>query len=234
MGNAISFTATPAGGTAPFVYKWFLFNGATWTAFGDWTSSANQSWYPTEANANYRVRVWIKAAANSADQTEASAEMAFAMTDIPDPPPPPAAPVVSLTANRTAPQVLGNAIGFTATPVGGTAPFVYKWFLFNGATWTAFGGWTSSANQSWYPTEANANYRVRVWLKAAASSADQAEASAEMAFAMTDIPDPPPPPAAPVVSLTANRTAPQALGNAIGFTATPVGGTAPSSIMVAL
>ena len=227
LGNAIRFTATPVGGTAPFVYKWFLSNGATWTAFSDWTSSANQSWYPTEANANYRVRVWVKAAANNADQTEASAEMAFAMTEILAPPPPPAAPAVSLTANRTAPQALGNAIGFTATPSGGTAPFVYKWFLSNGATWTAFGDWTSSANQSWYPTEANANYRVRVWVKAAANSADQAEASAEMAFAMTGIPAPPPPPAPPAVSLTANRTAPQALGNAIGFTATPAGGTAP-------
>jgi hypothetical protein len=189
-GNAITFTATTTGGTAPFVYKWFYFMGTTWTAFGDWSSSPNFSWYPTEPNANYRIGVWVKGAANTADQAEASAEQAFPITDVmtptlPTPPSTSAVSSVKLISSRSAPQPAGNPVAFTATPTGGTAPFVYKWFYFMGTTWNAFGDWSSSANFTWYPTEPNANYRIRVWVKGAANPADQPEASAEQAFAIT-------------------------------------------------
>ena len=189
-GHAISFTATPTGGTAPLVYKWFYFMGTTWTAFGDWSPSQSFSWYPTEPNANYRIRVWVKSSANSADQAEASAEQPFAITDatapaFPTAPSTTAVSSVALISSRPAPQPAGIPIEFMATPTGGTAPLVDKWFYFMGTTWNAFGDWSSSANFTWYPSEPNANYRIRVWVKGAANPADQPEASAEEAFAIS-------------------------------------------------
>ena len=189
-GNAITFTATPAGGTAPFVYKWFYFMGTTWTAFGDWSSSPNFSWYPTEPNAGYRIRVWVKGSANTADQPEASAEQAFAITaatapTLPTAPSTTAVSSVALISSGSSPQPAGIPIVFTATPTGATAPLVYKWFYFMGTTWNAFGDWSSRADFTWYPTEPNTNYRIRVWVKGAANPADQPEASAEQAFAIT-------------------------------------------------
>jgi hypothetical protein len=189
-GNAITFTATPAAGTGPFLYKWFYFMGTTWSAFGDWSSSANLTWYPTEPNASYRIRVSVKSAANTADQAEASAEQAFPITDVtaptlPTAPSTSAVSSVALSSSRSAPQPAGNPVAFRATPTGGTAPLVYKWFYFMGGGWNAFGDWSSSANFTWYPTEPNADYRIRVWVKSAANPADQPEASAEQAFAIT-------------------------------------------------
>jgi len=260
IGNPISFTATPTGGTAPFAYKWFYFMGTTWTAFGDWSSSPNFTWYPTEPNANYRIRVWVKGAASTADEAEASAEQAFAITDTTAPAPAPAPPApspalvssVALTANRPSPQPAGNPIGFTATPTGGTAPFVYKWFYFMGTAWTAFGDWSSSPTFSWYPTEPNSTYRIRVWVKSAANTADQPEASAELPFAITSdtapVPPAPPAPTQPVpapapsvpvppapapappvsnVTLTSSPPSPQPVGTGVVFRAQPVGGVGP-------
>jgi len=191
IGNAIAFTATPSNTSSGQLYKWFLFNGSSWTTFGEWTASQNFSWYPSEPNGNYRIRVWVKAAASTAEQPDASAEQAYPITGIgepvPTPTPTPGRVVtsVSLTANRPSPQEVGNAIGFLASPVGGTAPLSYKWFIFSGTSWTPVGDWTPSAEFSWYPSEANSNYRVRVWVKSSANALEQPEASSEIGFTIT-------------------------------------------------
>ena len=224
-GNPISFTATPAGGTAPFVYKWFYFMGTTWTAFGDWSSSANFTWYPTEPNASYRIRVWVKGAGNTADQPEASTEQAYAITSPGTSPPAPApTPVssVALISDKSSPQPAGNAIGFRGMPSGGTSPYLYKWFVSDGANWTTIGGWTSNSDFTWSPAAPNSNYRIRVWAKSAANTADQPEATAEQSFSITAGTTP-----VSAVKLTSDKTSPQGIGAPIRFTATPSGGTAP-------
>ena len=190
-GTIITFSATPLGGTAPFLYKWFLSeDGTTWSVIGSWTSSATFTWKPAVASANHRVRVWVKNSANAADQPEASAEQAFpidAVTTPPAPTTPAYTPVssVTLTANKLAPQPAGTAITLSATPTGGTAPFLYRWFVSDGTTWTGLGSWTSSASVTWTPAVANPYLLVRVWVKGAANSADQPEASAGFSFPIT-------------------------------------------------
>ena len=220
--TAITWTATPAGGGAPHQYKWRVFDGTAWTVSANWSPTNSFVWTPSAANPNYRVEVWLRSAGSSADAPEASTASAF-----------PIAPAgangavssVSLTSNRTAPQPIGNAIGFTATPTGGTAPFVYKWFVFDGSNWTLVVNWDSNATFGWTPTVANANYRVRVWVKAASYYADQPEASGELPFAITSDTAPSTPVSS--VKLIANKPAPHGIGTPITFTATPSGGTAP-------
>ena len=216
--TAVTWTATPAGGTAPHQYKWRIFDGSTWTVAANWSPTNSFIWTPSTANPNYRVEVWLRSAGSTTDAAEASAAAAFPIeagaggSGVAS---------VSLTANRPAPQPAGNPISFTATPAGGTAPFVYKWFYFMGTTWTAFGDWSSSANFTWYPTEPNANYRIRVWVKGAGNTADQPEASTEQAYAITSPGTSPPAPApTPVssVALISDKSSPQPAGNAIGFT----------------
>ena len=224
--TTITFTATPAGGTTPALYKWAVWEGSTWTTVGGWTSSQKFTWTPDLANSNYRIRVWVKAGVNTADQAEASVEQGFAITA---PAPPARAPVssVTLVADKAAPEVTNTTITFTATPAGGTAPALYKWAVWEGSTWTTVGGWTSSQKFSWMPDLANPNYRIRVWAKASTNTADLAEASAEQGFAITA---PAPPARAPVssVALVADKAAPQVTNTTITFTATPSGGTAPA------
>ena len=187
-GTLITFSATPLGGTAPFLYKWFLSDdGKTWSVTGTWTSGATFTWKPAVASANHRVRVWVKNSANAADQPEASAEQAFPIGAVTTPPAsttPAYTPVssVTLTANKLAPQPAGTTITLSATPSGGTAPFLYRWFVSDGTTWTGLGSWTSSASVTWTPDVANPYVLVRVWVKGAANSADQPEASAGFSF----------------------------------------------------
>jgi hypothetical protein len=220
--TAITWTATPVGGVAPHEYKWLVSDGATTTVAANWSTTNSFVWTPSTANANYRVEVWARSAGNTADAKEASASSAFAIATAPATVSP-STPVssVALNANKAEPQPTGTAITWSAVPSGGTAPFVYKWFLFDGATWHVLVNWTSNASLAWTPSAANANYRVRVWVKAAGNAADQPEAAAEKGFSITAAA------AAPVsaVTLTSDKSSPQPAGTMIVFTAQPTGGS---------
>ena len=215
--TSITWTASPSGGSGSYLYKWFIFDGITWVTTGPWSTSNNFSWTPTTANESYRVAVWVKGAANSADSAEASAEMGFPITQ------PVAVRVasVALNANLSAPQPALTTITWTATPTGGSGSYLYQWFVFDGSTWTASGPWSSSDRFNWTPTAANANYRVGVWVKGATNPQDGAEASAERGYAISE------PVSVPVasVALNANLSAPQPVSSTVIWTATPTGGT---------
>jgi hypothetical protein len=135
---------------------------------------------------------------------------------------------VSLAADKSSPHAGLTAITFTATASGVTEP-LFKWFISDGTAWTANGGWTSSRTFTWTPAVANANYRIRVWVKSSASMVDQAEASAEQGFAITP---PAPPPARPAssVALATDKGEPQAVDTTISFAAAPASGTAHTSM----
>jgi hypothetical protein len=223
--TAITWTATPAGGVAPHQYKWRVFDGTAWTVAATWSPTNSFVWTPS-ANANYRVEVWLRSAGSTADIPEASTASPFQIEASSSGGTIGAVASVSISANRPAPQPAGNAISFTATPVGGTAPLVFKWFYYMGTTWTAFGDWSTSENFTWYPTEPNASYRIRVWAKSSTNTADQAEASSELPFAITSDATSSTTPVASV-KLIADKPSPQGIGAPIKFTATPSGGTAP-------
>jgi hypothetical protein len=220
--TAITWTATPVGGVAPHEYKWLVSDGATTTVAANWSTTNSFVWTPSTANANYRVEVWARSAGNTADAKEASASSAFAIATAPATVSP-STPVssVALSANKAEPQPTGTAITWSAVPSGGTAPFVYKWFLFDGATWHVLVNWTSNASLAWTPSAANANYRVRVWVKAAGNAADQPEAAAEQGFSITAAAAVP----VSVVTLTSDLPSPQPIGTMVVFTAQPTGGS---------
>ena len=223
-GTPITFTATAANGTAPYSYKWWVFNGTTWSVLQNWSASNTYTWTPSVANSAFRVGVWVRNAGSTADTYDnpaSNVSVAFPVS-----PAPTSLSVASLTANRTAPQVAGTPITFTAAVSGGTAPQQFKWMLFNGSTTSVVQGWSTSNTWTWTPATANAAYQVTVWARNASSTADAAEnanSSRSLSFAIT------PPAAGPLTltGLTANLTAPQPVGTPITFTATISGGTAP-------
>jgi glucose/arabinose dehydrogenase len=89
--------------------------------------------------------------------------------------------ITALTANKSAPQAPGTAITFTATATGGTAPYQYKWWVYNG-TWQIAQTWSASNTFAWTPGTANSGYLVGVWVKSAGNPADTLEATASLAF----------------------------------------------------
>jgi hypothetical protein len=237
----INWTATPAGGTAPHQYQWWVSDGASWSAVTAWTTANTYAWVPTAAQSNYRVAVWVRSAGSSGG-SEASVERWYSITAAVAPPPPPptsTAPTarvssVGLTSNVPSPQPVGTSIAWTASPDGGTAPHQYQWWIYNGTTWLAATSWTNANTYTWQPAAANTNYRVAVWVRSAGSTGG-AEASTERWFNIAPSTAPPPPvepapaetPRASAVSIAANLPSPQLVNTAITWTATVTGGAAP-------
>ena len=238
-GTTVNWTATAAGGIAPYQYKWLVYENARWTVKTSWTASNTYAWTPSAADPNYRVGVWVKSNGNSADTEESSASMQYAIGagGSASSSPPPSSPSaratgVALVANTTAPKPTGTTITFTATPTGGTAPHQYKWLVYENARWTVKANWATSSSFAWTPTTADPNYRVGVWVRSAGNSVDAEETSTSIPFAIataTATSAPPPSPTARVssVGLTASLPAPQQPGMTITFTALPTGGAAP-------
>ena len=238
--TTITFTATPNGGATPQQYKWLLHNGAAWQVISDWTTSNTFNWTPSAANAAYRFGVWVRSAGNTVDAGEATASIDFPIGGSapgapPPPPPPPSSTTttaklsaVTLGADKIAPQPVGTTIQFTAVANGGAAPLQYKWLMHNGTTWKVIGEWSTSNTFNWTPVAWNPQARVGVWVRSAGNTVDAGEVTASIDYPVS------PPTATSVVSqpttaatMTSSKSAPQAPGTAIMFTAVAVGGTGP-------
>ena len=76
-GTTVTFTAGATGGTAPYSYKYWLFNGSTWTMVRDWSSNASWAWTPVFLGTNYRVAVWVRDATTTADVGTYNTSMAY-------------------------------------------------------------------------------------------------------------------------------------------------------------
>jgi hypothetical protein len=86
LGTTVTFTAIATGGAAPYDFKWWLWDGATWTVLGDWSTSNTLAWTPSTPNPKYAVGVRVRSVGSTADQpdsypgnTGASRVIAFAI-----------------------------------------------------------------------------------------------------------------------------------------------------------
>ena len=152
-------------------------------------------------------------------------------------PPPAPAPTSStrvaslaLTTNVPAPQPTGSTIVWTATPTGGSAALVYKWFVHEIGLWRPVGSWTASNQFSWTPTKADApiasprgsRVRPRPRTKRKRHRSGRSPSPRDVRSR------PHPRPSSTRVAslaLTTNLPAPQPTGSTIVWTATPTGGT---------
>ena len=199
--TTIIWTATPLGGRGPCEYKWLIYNGCEWDVVKNWSGSNTLRWTPAFANPRYRVSVWVRSTGSTVDDFEATTEAAFAIDEIagaapspkldsamPQATSAPAQPVstVTLRANPPSPQPAGTTIVWTAAATGGGAGRQYKWFVYDGSSWTPAAPWSTSDTLVWTPISANPRYRVAVWARSAGSVNDYFEACAEVGFAVVE------------------------------------------------
>jgi len=184
IGSSVTFTALATGGAAPYQYKWWIYDGANWIMRRDWSTSNTWTWTPAVVNVSYRVAVWVRNAGSSADVYDNAASngsIAFPITLGVSSTPSLALPPSSSTGgtlilngistSRPAPSPAGVAVAFTASISGGVGPQQFKWFVYDGATWWAQTGWSTSNTWTWAPPEAFP-YRVAVWVRNAGDTAD--------------------------------------------------------------
>jgi hypothetical protein len=82
-------------------------------------------------------------------------------------------PVLTGLTAELGPQLPGTTATFTAIAAGGTAPYQFKWWLWDGAAWTVLEHWSTGNTFAWTPSTPNPNYAVGVWVRSAGSTADQ-------------------------------------------------------------
>jgi hypothetical protein len=189
--TSVTFTAAAAGGNGSYQFKWWISDGSTWTLARDWSSAPTFVWTPTTAGA-YRVGVWARAATSTADDGSVNYSVSFRVkgtstatpTPTPTPtPPPPAEPltIISLMRDLSNRQAPGTTVTFTATATGGTAPYQYKWWIFDGVSWTLARDWSTSPSYAWTPTLAG-GYRIGVWVRDATTTADDSTVNYSVAY----------------------------------------------------
>jgi subtilisin family serine protease len=178
VGTTVTFTATATGGTAPYQYKWWIYNGS-WQVAQNWSASKTFAWTPTVASSGYVIGVWVKSAGNTTDTWEAALTLAFPVQGSQSAGGP--LTVTGLIANKTSPQPVGATVTFTASATAGTPPYQYRWWVYNGS-WQVAQNWSASNTFGWTPSVPNSGYVIGVWAKSAGNSADTWEDAAVLAF----------------------------------------------------
>lgn len=162
-GTPITLTARAVGGTPPYSYRYWVYNGTSWSLLDDWSSSNSVIWVAPAAGA-YSFQAWVRNAGSAAPYDAWLGAGPYTATA--------AAPlaVTTLAADRTFPVPTGTPVSWTARAVGGRGPYTYKFWMFNGASWSVLQDWSASAAFTWVPPAAG-SYSLQVWVRNAASAA---------------------------------------------------------------
>jgi subtilisin family serine protease len=208
-GIPVTWTASAAGGQAPYTYRFIVWDGVAWTDARAWSASNVFTWTPPVANADYKVAVLVRSAWNTGPN-EMSVTKPFAI--------PPFVTSVGLSSSVASPQAVGTPVDFTATASGGQAPYEYLFAVYDGVAWTIKQGWSPAAAFRWIPSVANANYRVvakarSAWNKGAA------ERETVVDYAIK--------PSVSAATLTSNLSSPRPDGTSIRWQASASGGQGP-------
>src|SRR2546426_342973 len=209
--QTVTFTATPNSGTGPYTFAWDFGDGATgngnpathvFTTQNTYTVgvtttdsagafSATMVFHGIVDHTEY-IRAQFAATANSLAST--SPVVAQAIQLAPAPPPPPSFSV-DFTFAPSSP-VVGQTVTFTATTVGGTAPYTYSWNFGDGTTAAGSTATHAYASASTYTVQVTAS-------DSAAHTATKSKSVVATASA------PPPPPGGPVAQFAFAPTSPQ-------------------------
>lgn len=156
-GVPITWTATAAGGTAPYTYQFWVWHG-TWTLAQDWAPSASVTWTPPAAYATAALEVRVRNAGSSSS-FDGTAVRAFAITA-------PAPSSVQLTSAGAGTQMVGTPVTWSVTSAGGVAPHAYQWWVYDGS-WTLLSDWTVASTSTWTPTVAHPTATLEVRMRSA-------------------------------------------------------------------
>jgi hypothetical protein len=159
-GTTVTWTASAAGGRAPYQYQFALWDGLAWQITRPWAASNTWAWTPAVANPDYRVVVQVRSAWNPG-AGEFSTAKSFGIGAMPS------VTSATLTPNLSSPRPTGTTIRWQASASGGQGPYQYQWVVFDGTTWVNVTNWTTSSTFDWTPSVPGDSYRVAVRVRSA-------------------------------------------------------------------
>jgi stage II sporulation protein D len=162
-GTPVTWTAVASGGTGPYTYQFWVFNGTTWNVGQDWSASPTWTWIPS-APVTYMFQVWVRNAESTASFDAYRSAGPYTVGS------PAALAVTRFVADRAFPVPQGSPVTWTASAVGGAGPYTYQFWVFNGTTWSIGRAWNASPTWMWIPP-APATYTFQVWVRSAGSAA---------------------------------------------------------------
>ena len=222
VGSTIAFSATATGGSGSYEYRWWVrIDGGEWQIANDF-STATQFfvWTPqVAAGQQAEVAVWIRDPSVSLENVVGDS-MSFDFS--PDSSPAPQQPLQmgQLSASLASPQPVGTPVMFSASAIGGSGSYEYRWWVRPaGSPWRIARDYSPGASIVLTPGIADApELEVAVWIRDTAGSVDEFVGDS-MPFAVQAVSS------LQMGQLTAGLSSPQPVGTSVSFTATATGGS---------
>ena len=161
---SITWTATATGGNGPLEYRFVQYNATTntWSVIRDWGSNqVVQGPAGVTGTGRHLVQVWVRTVGSGVAYEDWRNTDYFLITDITS---------VTLTSNLPlATLSAGQPVTFTASVTGGSGPWDFAWFTYDGVTWTR--NVTYAANANIFTTAFPAGTKVvQVWVRQSGSA----------------------------------------------------------------
>ena len=156
-GTPVVFTAAGQGSTN-YQYRFWLYDGQTWTIARDFSTEATWTLPGTAATGNYTVGVWVRTDSSTTMQAQAFKDFQLLSTT-------PPATGATLAANLASPQPAGTPVVFTAAGQGSSG-YQYRFWLFDGVTWAVVQDFSPTAIWTLPASTPAGTYIVGVWVRA--------------------------------------------------------------------
>jgi hypothetical protein len=174
----------------------WVFEGLERSMVRDWSTSSSYTWTPPQPGTTYRVGIWARDATTTANVSSVNYSVGFTIVGAAAAPAPTASEstqssstasglrITGLTSNLSSPSSMERTVTFTASASGGSGPYQYKWFVFDGTSWTMVRNWSTTATLAWRPTAPGA-YRIGIWARDATTAADTSALNFSVPYIVT-------------------------------------------------
>lgn len=156
-GTPVTWTARAIGGSGPYSYKFYVYNGSAWTVGQDWGASNTWTWVPPSAG-SYSFQVWMR---NNGSAAAYDGYMSVGPVNVSSGTP---LTIGNVTVSPGTPLVANSPATVVTTATGGSGPYRYKYWVYNGSTWSVGRDWDASHTWQWVPP-ASGTYYVQVWVQ---------------------------------------------------------------------